>query len=217
MKKPVILGMVFVFISLSLGLLTINAHAENKGVVVIPLFETKTVVEKTVVEKTGQTTSYSTGDDGDLQRGMAWPIPSFTDNGDGTVADNLTGLIWMKNANCFGGKNWNAALTAYNALADGTCGLSDGSAAGDWRLPNIKELHSLVHYGVYAPALPNTAGTGKWAEGDLFTGVQSDNYWSSTTLARYTYRAWVVNFNNGYVYHHDKNNTYYVWCVRGGQ
>jgi len=52
--------------------------------------------------KTGQTTSYATGDDGDLQRGIPWPNPRFTDNEDGTVTDNLTGLIWLKDANCFG-------------------------------------------------------------------------------------------------------------------
>jgi len=45
------------------------------------------------VAKTGQTTSYSTGDDGDLEKDVAWPNPRFTNNSDGTVTDNLTGLI----------------------------------------------------------------------------------------------------------------------------
>ena len=49
------------------------------------------------VEKTGQTVYYSTGDDGYFEKGVAWPAPRFTDNGDGTVTDNLTGLIWLKN------------------------------------------------------------------------------------------------------------------------
>lgn len=53
------------------------------------------------VSKTGQTTSYGTRDDGALQKGVAWPNPRFTDNANGTVTDNLTGLIWLKNANCF--------------------------------------------------------------------------------------------------------------------
>ena len=52
------------------------------------------------VMKTGQTTSYATGDDGDLEAGVAWPIPRFKDNNDGTILDTLTGLIWLKNANC---------------------------------------------------------------------------------------------------------------------
>ncbi len=56
----------------------------------------------TPVPKTGMTTSYRTGDDGDLERGVALVTPRFTDNGDGTVTDNQTGLIWLKNANCFG-------------------------------------------------------------------------------------------------------------------
>jgi hypothetical protein len=58
------------------------------------------------VPKTGQKTSYPPGDDGDLAKGVAWPNPRFTDNGDGTITDNLTGLIWLKNANCFGLRNW---------------------------------------------------------------------------------------------------------------
>ena len=142
------------------------------------------------VEKTGQTTPSVAGDDGDLQKGVAWPNPRFTDNGDGTVKDNLTGLIWLKNANCDGTKTWADALPYCNNLANGTCGLTDGSVAGDWRLPNVKELQSLIHYGVYDPALPNTAGTGQWSEGDPFTNVQSDYYWSSNTYAGITSSAW---------------------------
>ncbi len=54
------------------------------------------------VPKTGQTTPYGAGDDGALQKGVAWPTPRFTDSENGTVTDNLTGLIWLKNANAFG-------------------------------------------------------------------------------------------------------------------
>jgi hypothetical protein len=78
--------------------------------------------------KTGQTTSYSTGDDGDLERGVAWPSPRFTDNGNGTVKDNLTGLIWLKDANCFSRRTWAQALSDANSLANGSCGLTDGSS-----------------------------------------------------------------------------------------
>ena len=129
------------------------------------------------VEKTGQTTSYAAGDDGDLEKGVTWPSPRFTDNTNGTVTDNLTGLIWLKNANCFGTRTWADALSDCNSLASGSYGLSDGSVAGDWRLPNVKELQSLIHYGVYGPALPNTLGTGQWSESDPFTNVQSYSYW----------------------------------------
>ena len=83
------------------------------------------------VEQTGQTTSYATGDDGDHEKGVEWQNPRFTDNGDGTVTDNLTGLIWLKDANCFGTRTWNNALSDSNGLASGSCGLTDGSNAGD--------------------------------------------------------------------------------------
>ena len=62
-------------------------------------------------------TSYATGDDGALHKGVASPTPRFTDNNNGTVTDNLTGLIWMKNANAFGLKTWAEALTIANSLA----------------------------------------------------------------------------------------------------
>jgi Protein of unknown function (DUF1566) len=113
------------------------------------------------VPQTGQTTSRATGDDGDIQAGITWPVPRFTDQSNGTVRDNLTGLIWLKLATCFGDQSWQQALDAANALASGSCGLSDGSVAGDWRLPNIRELLSLIDFGFFNPALSNAAGTGK--------------------------------------------------------
>ena len=166
------------------------------------------------VEKTGQITFYATGDDGDLEKGVAWPNPRFTDNGDGTVTDNLTGLIWLMNANCFGAKSWTDALSDANGLASGSCGLTDGSSAGDWRVPNIKELQSLIHYGFYIPCLPDTAGTGQWTEGNPFSGVQSGNYWSSTACASTTYSAWVVSLSSGRVGGGNQDYDDYVWPVR---
>ena len=161
-----------------------------------------------LVPKTGQTTSYGTRDDGALQMGVAWPNPRFSDNGNGTVTDNLTGLLWLKNANCFGTKTWTAALTAANTLNSGECGLSDGSIEGDWRLPNVRELQSLVDYGHTSPALPS---------GHPFTNVQSSTYWSSTTVAFNTSYAWNVILGNGTVGYTGKPGTNYVWPVRGGQ
>jgi len=169
------------------------------------------------IPKTGQTISYATGDDGDLEKGVAWPNPRFTDNGDGTVTDNLTGLIWLKDANCFGTRTWANALSDCNGLADGSCGLSDGSIVGDWRLPHRKELFSLVHDEYYNPAVPNTAGTGQWSEGVPFTNVQSNDYLSSTTVAYYTDGAWGVDMYYGSVNSHNKTDYDYVWPVRGGQ
>ena len=181
----------------------------------------------TQVPRTGQTTSYHTHDDGNLQKGVAWPAPRFTDNGDGTVTDNLTGLIWLKNANCAGTKTWDAAIDYCAALHDGCtncggtnsdCDLSDGSAAEDWRLPNRFELRSLLDLGFHSPALSNAAGTAKWSGGDAFTGVRSSYYWSSTTNAYNTTDAWRVGLKYGRVYSVvSKSVTNYVWPVRGGQ
>lgn len=159
------------------------------------------------VAKTGQEISYGTGDDGDLQKGVTWPIPRFTDNSDGTVTDNLTGLIWLKNANCDGLKTWADALTFCNNLADGGCGLSDGSIAGDWRLPNFKEIHTLVDFSSYNPALPN---------GHPFVNVQSDYYWSSTTFSDNSAVAWRMTMISGGVDGPAKSASGYLWPVRGG-
>jgi hypothetical protein len=159
------------------------------------------------VPKTGQNASYAQGDDGHLQKGVVWPDPRFTDNGDGTVTDNLTGLIWLKNANCFETRIWTQALSDANTLNSGECGLSDGSSEGDWRLPNVRELQSLIDYGHWGPALPS---------GHPFTGVQSTSYWSSTTYALNTSFAWLVDMSVGYVGAGNKSSARYVWPVRGG-
>ena len=185
------------------------------------------------VPKTGQTLCYDeidpdpipctgTGQDGDLQRGVAWPNPRFTDNGDGTVTDNLTGLIWLRDANCSlfdAPRHWEDALNLIvPQLEDGYCGLTDGSSAGDWRLPNKKELISITHDGCYQPAVPNITGTGCGSEGDPFNNVQSSSYWSSTTNASIPHYAWYVHMSNGGVFNYSKANSYYyVWPVRGGR
>jgi hypothetical protein len=125
------------------------------------------------IPRTGQTTSYVPGDDASANKGVAWPNSRFTDNKDGTVTDGLTGLVWMKNAGCFAPGNWAAALTAANQLASGQCGLSDGSTAGQWRMPNINELESVVDISQSNPAV---------SSGSPFTGITLANaYWSSST------------------------------------
>jgi len=149
-----------------------------------------------------------TGQDGDKQMGATWPNPRFTDNGNGTVTDNLTGLIWLKNATCFGTKVWADALTAANTLASGACNLSDGSQAGQWRLPNIKEMQSLIDRGRTQPGLP---------AGHPFTGVQPGNYWSSSTYVYYSSYAWYLSIGSGGKYSVNKSNLHNVWPVRGGQ
>ena len=169
--------------------------------------------------KTGQTTCYDengyvidcagTGQDGDIQAGVDWPEPRFEDNGNGTVTDHLTGLIWLKNAGCAGQMNWHDALTWCNNLANGSSGLTDGSAAGEWRLPNIIELESLVNAEASNPAA--------WLNSQGFSHVQSSAYWSATTRIHQTSLAWYGRMGYGLVLNNYKSNTFYVWPVRAGQ
>jgi hypothetical protein len=199
------------------------------------------VLAKRVVNKTGYMQCWDssgtllsscsgTGQDGEYQYGNdpaiaptsgatgAYNTPAlvsgtrFTDNGDGTVTDNLTALIWLKNANCtdtVGGipgpgvspLNWDNALIWSNYLASSYCGLSDGSKPRDWRLPNINELHSLG---------PN------WPPGTPFTGVQYW-YWSSSTDPGSAGAAWGVAMSDGLLGDGNKTFNLYVWPVRGGQ
>ena len=180
------------------------------------------------VQRTGQTTSYAAGDDGALQKGVAWPNPRFTDNSNGTVTDNLTGLIWLKNANCFASLNlqfpqdglggkvfWQHALDFISGINAGTYNCSDTSKGGvhqtDWRLPNLNELRSLVDLGTFFPALPL---------GHPFTGFVSNDslsYWSSTTLYDGPGAAWGVGFAAGEMFYGEKNNfVAFVIAVRGG-
>jgi hypothetical protein len=163
------------------------------ALVAMPAFALAATVD---LPKTGQTTSYAAGDDGDLQKGVAWPSPRFTDNFDGTVTDNLTGLMWTKNANLDGLKTWANALTYADTL---TIDIYD-----DWRLPNRKELRSLTDYGEHNPSLPSGP----------FINVQ-DYYWSSTTAAYDTDNAWISSALDGYLGTFDRTLTQYVWPVRG--
>ncbi|MCI4627231.1 MAG: DUF1566 domain-containing protein, partial [Candidatus Magnetoovum sp. WYHC-5] len=107
--------------------------------------------------RTGQTTCYDgsgsvvscsgTGQDGDILAGVEWPSPRFTDNGDSTMIDNLTGLIWAKDAStptvgsCTGGaKTWSDAIDYV------TC-LNNNNYLGytDWVLPNVNQIESLIY------------------------------------------------------------------------
>jgi hypothetical protein len=165
------------------------------------------------------------GSDGDLHKGVVCPVPRFTDNGigndnffisNGTVTDNLTGLIWLKSANCSGTKTWSQALTWVTSLANGSCGLSDGSTVGQWRLPNVREMQSLIHYGFYNPALSNTQGTGQWTGGAPFTGILPGYYWLSTMFANDLSEAWLVDLRSGIMSAETQNLPLNVWAVRGG-
>ncbi len=196
------------------------------------------------VPKTGQTQCWNedrviigctgTGQDGEYQMGGNTVAPAdhddwhpfllsdnpnrFNDNHDGTVLDKVTGLIWLKNANCStfnaylqpptNKRDWDWALISARTLGNGYCGLTDGSLAGDWRLPNHNELLSLTDPTHTNPALPS---------GHPFSGVQMSYYWSSTTYASYTGSAWFVNLSSGSAVQGYKTNSSHVWPVRSGQ
>lgn len=139
--------------------------------------------------RTGQSTSYASGDDVAAKSGVAWPTTRFVDNANGTVTDQLTGLIWLKNAGCFTPTNWAAALAAANQLASGACGLSDGSTAGKWRMPNVNELESLVDVSRSNPAVSSQ---------HPFTNINlSTAYWSSTTYTALIANAMAIRFSDG--------------------
>jgi hypothetical protein len=156
------------------------------------------------VAKTGQTVSFRTGDDGDHQAGVASPDPRFTDNGDGTVTDNLTGLMWAKDLYANGRMNWDAAIDYANNLILGGDGC--GSSYTDWRLPNRRELESLLDIGNY-PALPS---------GHPFLNSLASEYtWSSNTYAQPVSNdhGWCLGMA-GHWCTHPKYHAYGVWPVR---
>jgi len=161
--------------------------------------------------KTGQTESYATGDDGDLEMGVLWPNPRFVDNGNETVTDNLTGLVWTKDMNTPGpstcspetSKGWQESLDHVKCL-------NTNSYLGytDWRFPNRKELRSLIDYSKTDPALP---------AGHPFTDVQFGAYWTSTTEISYSNKgAWIVLMGVGSLKSGAKPyHSYKLWPVRG--
>lgn len=130
----------------------------------------------------------------------------FTDNGDGTITDNKTGLMWMQEtaphphlSGSLHQMNWKDALSYCENL--------EYAGYSDWRLPNIKELDSIVDNSTYNPAIDT----------NFFPDTMSLYYWSSTTSSHYTGNAWLVDFYSGFGSNSGKSNTYYVRAVRGGQ
>jgi hypothetical protein len=138
-------------------------------------------------------------------------VPRFTDNGQGQITDNLTRLVWLKNMDCVGLVDWQGALDFANTLADGKCGLTDGSVAGNWRLPNVNELTSLLDLENAGPTLPAD---------NPFPNVQNDSYWTSTTVTGFTSEdrvsAWRVNLAIGDVDGEGKDDArLFVSAVKG--
>ncbi|MCP3677688.1 MAG: DUF1566 domain-containing protein, partial [Deltaproteobacteria bacterium] len=118
---------------------------------------------------------------------------SYTSDTD-TVTDNNTGLIWQRQDD--------DTTRDYNTAVD-YCNNSTLGSQSDWRLPDKKELASIVNYGKY-PAIH-----------DAFSETKSSEYWSSTTYANDTSFAWSVSFSYLGVVTNLKTNSYFVRCVRG--
>jgi len=134
-----------------------------------------------------------------VRGGQSGSLGNLVINGDGTVTNTATGLMWQQ-ATAPGTYTWEQALTYCENLT-----LADKS---DWRLPNRNELQSIVDYNRVNPAIDTT----------FFSGTVASFYWSSTTNGNDTDGgAWLVHFADGYVYGYGgKSGNYYVRAVRGG-
>ena len=204
-------------LSMTFGFVTHSDYGDkSSGGFVWPVRSEKSVL--LTVFKTGQTTCYDergntigcagTGQDGELQVGVALPPIRFSINADETVTDNLTGLVWTKDANLMntvnGGFNWQQSFDYVKEL-----NTQNFLGHNDWRLPNIIELESLVNKAQGNPA--------SWLNGQGFTEVQS-GYSSSTTWVNITSGVWWGSMDGRYSNTTGKGtNLLYVWPVRGGQ
>ena len=115
------------------------------------------------------------------------------------VTDTQTNLQWQDDEDAKTTElDWASAITHCEDL--------DFGGETDWRLPNFNELYYIADRSIYNPALSS-----------VFVNVVSRDYWSSTTDASGTSRAWVVYFYGGYDLNDDKGTSYFVRCVRAGQ
>jgi hypothetical protein len=152
----------------------------------------------------------------------------YVNCGNGTVTDTVTGLTWLRTGSCFSAdKTYAAANQLAGALADGQCGLTDGSSPGDWRLPTKAEwLTTMSRAKAFGclfsfAALTDDAGTACYATGSTssFTGVPRSGtagaqYWSSSALENQPTRAeWVDLYEAGGT-DAPKTASYSVWPVR---
>lgn len=148
---------------------------------------------------------------------------SFTNNGNGTVTDNNTGLMWQRcsvgqnnDSTCSGTAstyNWYKASgtyhASYNPASQDVCGELSTGGYTDWRLPSKKDLITIVDYSIPFP--------GPTINTTYFPNTRASGYWSSATDADYPDGAWGVYFCYGSVYGSSKSSDFYVRCVRGGQ
>lgn len=182
---------------------------------------------QSLVLKTGQTGCWDavgaaipcagTGQDGELQKGLA---RSYVDNGDGTITDQRTGLMWEKLSDDGTIHDKDTAYTWTDAFSTKVAMLNAGSFAGftDWRVPNVNELQSLVNYGAAYPAINAAFNANCAATCSVLTCscTQPSASWSSSTYLDIPSNAWVAYFQDGSVVGYLKANSGYVRAVRGG-
>src|SRR5438034_4605578 len=177
---------------------------------------------------TGQTTCWDssgnvipcagTGQDGDLQKGA--PL-SYTDNGDGTITGNNTGLMWEKLSMDGSVHDVSNTYTWANAFAQHVATLNGTSFAGhtDWRMPNVKELESIMNYQNVDPTVSPAFNTNCTSGCTVLTcscTTSSSGYWSSTTAASNPSTAGVLDTGGGGVCLDSKSVLDNVRGVRGG-
>lgn len=170
------------------------------GVVTLP----KTGKE-TCIGSDGYWRPCSGTEDGNLRMGTEWPNPRFTDNSltnpaDLTLLDNLTGLVWPKNAGLAGKMTWQQALDFIEILNN-----INYLGHSDWRLPNLNELQTLSHAQYY-----------DYFKFRVFDNYQLGNYWSSSTYAKNTSATWVKSSGSFYTSAAAKTSLQYVLPVRAG-
>jgi hypothetical protein len=155
--------------------------------------------------KTRQATPGQTGDDCDLKKGYPLSGPQYTvDNVNNTITDNGTGLMWINNtslAGVSGTYSWPGAIAA--------CTLTYAGCS-NWRLPNIKELRSIVNYEMANPAIGESTSQSPWVNTD------PGYYWSSTSHGWFTQMAWFVNFSDGSIMYAGYGLACRIRPVRGG-
>ena len=182
----------------------------------------------TKLSASGQTTCWNgsgvvipcagTGQDGDTQAGA--PL-SYTDNGDGTITDNNTKLVWEKKSSDGSIHDVNFVYTWANAFAVHIAALNAANLAGhdDWRLPNVRELQSIANYENFNPSVSsefnNTCTPGATT---VLTGscTATTQYWASSTSAHAPTFAWAVIFSDGLVGEFSKAFVFRARAVRGG-
>ena len=156
----------------------------------------------------GQTTVYDADGDDATKDGTA---KSYTDNSDGTVTDNHTGLVWQKDHKDNGATlSWAAAIDYAATLENGVDGLTDGSSTGDWRVPSFIELATLPDMSYPSSSYLNSVFTQTGWDSTCY------GYWSSTTVPSDASSAYYLDSYDGYIDGDGKTSGsgYGARCVR---